>query len=634
MLKALLESIQNDQRARYELYRHWARKLDEDMTSVDGTDQSYSDMYGSELSINEALNTLETLHAQIFKSKILPVPCPSDGDYEDEFQARAYGRWLEGVLDDTKAHTEVVPQAGWDCLWAGTGLVKGFWRPEGKRTAKLFLESVSPRHVYVDRSESRAGRPRSIHQKMFMDRWVVAELFCKDDPELERKVLGMQESSTMDDDLDASYKQDGDQITVWESWHLPSSPTSNDGLHCIWIQDATLFKDKWTHNRFPFTVMRFGQRIAGFWGKSALRRILPAQNAFDRITKQIDECHDVMGKPRIIVRKDSGLQKSHIDDLNFSIIETESPTSDIKEWNPTPIHPSMYQERDGLTRRMRGAIGVSDFEAQNALPPNIRDGAAAYMDRALEAGQARHAMLHEQHQMAIIDLADLCLMVALEAYDAGYDVVARAPGNEMKTTVQMIKFSEVKVKRETLKLRVLPMNKLARTMADRLKDLTLLRDRGDITQKTYLRLIEIPDTEAEVDLYVSDEDIIKRNLSYMIRTGNYVPPLPYDNHDLIVKFGAQKIHECRVREVDEDKVALIVQYIEEAIEMKGGMPDTNQPAPVDPMLGPTPDPSAAFGPGAPPVGPPGAPPPVGPPPGAPPPMGPPMGPPGPPVMGP
>lgn len=626
MLKALLDTVQKDQRHRYEAYKHWARCLDADMTAVDGTELSYLKFYGSELTINEALNTLETLHAQVFKNKILPAPCPSEGDYDDEFQARAFGRWLEGVFDDGKVFQEAVPQQGWDCLWAGTGLIKCFYKPTGKgKRAKLHYEAVSPRHIYVDITEARMGRPRSIHQKMYMDRWVASDLFG-DTEDRRKKIQEFEETSEADFDRDVSYQGDGDQICVWESWHLPSGPTAGDGKHCIWINNCTLMVEEWKEDRFPFTIMRFGQREAGFYGKSAFARIQPAQKAFDRITKQIDEAHQVMAVPRIIVRKDSGIQVAHIDDIPFSIIETESPTADIREWNAVPINPAMYQERDGLTRRMRGSIGVSDYEAQNSIPTNIRDGAAAYMDRAVESGQARHAMLHDQYENAMMDLADLSLMIAWQAEQAGYDIVVRAPGNAMKSTVEMLNFSKVKIRRDNLKLRVLPMSQLPRTFAQRIKDLTLLRDRGDITQKAFLRMLEIPDVESQVDEYVADEDVIKRNLSYMIRTGNYISPLPYDNHDLIVKLTALKINEARCREVDEDTIALLVQYIEDALELKNGI---NPPAP---MLGPEGAPGQAFAPPGPPMVPPG----TGP--GGPPqpmPQGPPQGPPpGPPVMGP
>lgn len=580
LLSPLLKQIQKDSRHRYEAYKHWARCLDQDMTAVDGTETSYLKFYGSELTLNEALNTLETLHAQIFKNKIVPAPCPEEGDYDDEFQARAFGRWMEGLFDETKLFCEAIPQFGFDLIWAGTGFIKAYPKPGKKKRGHVVFESVSPRFMYVDRLEARHGKPRSIHQKMYWDRWVAIDRWAKDDPELRRKLMKVQATSTSDADMDISDKGDGDQITLWESWHLPSGPEADDGLHCVWFDEATLYTEKWEHERFPFAVGRYGLRVAGFFGQSAYARIQPAQKALDRTTKAVDEAMQVMGVPRIIIRKGSGINKSHIDDIPFTILETEQPTSDIKEWDAMPIHPQVIQERDSLPARMRSTVGVSDFQATNSIPSNIRDGAAAYMDRAVEEGQTRQSRLHEEYQNVMLDIADLALMVACDLEDAGYDVVVRAPGNEVKSTVELLKFSDVKISRDKLKLRILPVNKLARTFSARVKDLSLLRDRGDISQKTFLRMLEVPDIDAEIDNLVSDEDIIKRNLSYMLRKSKYIEPLPYDNLDLIIKLTANKIHECRCRDVDEEKIALLIQYIEDAKVLKNGIATAQHPMPT------------------------------------------------------
>jgi hypothetical protein len=151
MLENLLEVIQKDQGSRYQLYKEWARALDQDMSSIEaGFSANLKKLWGNGLSINEALNTLETLHAQIFKNKVVPAPVPSEGDYEEHFQAMAFGRWLEGLFDDTKVHEEVVPQSGWDCLSYGTGCIKAYGKKDKKKRGRVVFEAVSPRFLFVD----------------------------------------------------------------------------------------------------------------------------------------------------------------------------------------------------------------------------------------------------------------------------------------------------------------------------------------------------------------------------------------------------------------------------------------------------------------------------------------------------
>jgi hypothetical protein len=622
MLTGLLDSIQKDQTERYEAYREWARCADQDMSAVDGS-RSLRKMWGCELTINEALNTLETLHAQIFKNKICPAPVPSEGDYEEHFQAMAFGRWMEGVFDHCKLHEVTVPQFGWDCLIYGTGLIKGYGKKGKKGKGDVCFESVSPRNIFVDRIESRGGKPRSMHQKMHMDRWVALDKWG--DTSSKAKLAIIEAKSFDETNIDVADSADGDQITIWESWHLPSYPGAKDGKHVIWMKGADLFEECWEHDRFPFAVIRFGRRLGGFWGQSAMMRILPAQKAFDRLTAQIDDALQVMSVPRIVIRAGSNLKKSQLDDTPYTVLECERGKDDIFEWNANPVNPAMFQERDSMPSRMRESIGVTGFAAQQGLPDQIRDGAAAYMDRAVQEADARHSMLHREYESAMVDLGDLCLMVAEDLQKSGLDVIVKAPGSAMKTTVEMLSFKEVRMQRDGLKLRVLPISQLPRTFANRLKDLALLRDRGDITQKSFLRLLELPDVESEIDEFCSDEDIIKRNLSFMLRTGKYVQPLPYDNLELIIKLTAKKIHEARCRDTDEKKVGLLVQYIDEAVKLKQGV--GKQPPPLVPPGAPgMPVPPPPGGPMDPmagvPMAPPGVPPPPGQvPPGMPPPEG-------------
>lgn len=624
MLSALVSTIRNDQSERYQAYKNWAKAAGQDMSAITGELQPAID---DTLTINELQNTIETLHAQIFKNKVVPAPCPTESDYEQFFRAMAFSRWIEGVLDDTRVFYDVVPQVGMAALIFGTGAVKVYPKmtqsgDSQKAQGKIVCEAVSPMFLYVDRLEARHGKPRSMHQKMHVDRWVALEKWG-DTPEKQLAIIDAKQYDG--EDFDLADLGDGDQITVWHSWHLGTE--AGDGKEVIWIKDCTLDEGDYEEQTFPFVFLKFGTPIAGFWGMSAVQRLLPAQKSFDKLTDRIDQAHDLLGIPRIIKRPGT-VKTTQLDDVPGTIIEVENPT-DLKEWNPVPITPDAYRERDSLPNRMRGSIGISGFEAQLQLPQQLREASGAALERWVDAGNARHAMFHGQYEEFMMQLTWAILRVAAALEKEGVDVVAKAPGR-MRSTVEMLKFSEVKIDFQTLKLRVMPVNQLPRTFAGRVKELGALRDRGDITQKTYLRLLEIPDLESEIDNYVSDEDIIRKNLDYMVRTGKYLSPLPYDNHDLIVKLAARKIHEVRIRIEDEeecnDVVALLVQYIEDSIALKNGIgqPEGALPGvPGGPNLGPAPDPNAAFAPPGPPVPPPGAVPPPGPgiPNGTPPPAG-------------
>jgi hypothetical protein len=290
MLDNLIRTIRQDQSERYDGYKRYATAFGQDITRFSGDTYTESD----KLSINELQNTIETLHAQIFKNHIVPAPCPAEGDYEEQFRARAFGRWLEGILDDAKVFYEVMPTVGLDALVFGTGICKVYSK-KAEVGHKICLERISPRDIYVDRIEARYGKPRNIYQRMHMDRWVALDKFAMGadgeyDDELALKIIDAKQLEGEDYDLgDAS---DGDQITVYEAWHLPSSPKAKDGRHVIWIQGCTLVDEEWEDPTFPFIFMKFGTPLAGFWGCSAVARLMPAQSAYDKLTQRIDLAHD------------------------------------------------------------------------------------------------------------------------------------------------------------------------------------------------------------------------------------------------------------------------------------------------------------------------------------------------------
>src|SRR5262249_54534866 len=137
----------------------------------------------------------------------------------------------------------------------------------------------------------------------------------------------------------------------------------------------------------------------------------------------------------------------------------------------------------------------------------------------------------------------------------------------------------------------------------------------------------VPDLYQQSDLLTSDEEIIMKNLHHMVKTGEYLPPLPFDNLELIMMLTTKFINEYRVRKDSKlERVAILAQYIDDALELKNGLGGQDPNAP--PQIPSTVDALGMQGgpqPGAPPPQgpmPPGAapPPPQGPMPGMPPPQ--------------
>lgn len=629
ILDNLSKQIEDDQAGRYEAYKELQR-LFVNGTAGFGTDSDLSvSVLKDGLTQNELGNTIETLWAQVFKNRVVPAISTSNADYEEWSRAREYSRWLEGSMDEAEVYDEALPMAGVHSLVFGTGAVKVSFREEDSETAKITAHAVSPRCLFVDRIEAKHGRPRTLIEKTHMDRWVLYETYKQDREDFygssAQRGRGIQKCSEYDDkDLGMKSSNRCDMLVVREAWHLPSSSSAKDGRHVIWIRGCTLVDEEWSWDCFPIVFIRFGCRVDGFWGESAVKRLAPTQELLDKLNRKIDEAQDIMGVPRIITQAGNLPAKAEIDDIPGGIL-TVANINGIRDWNAMAATPELYQDRDSAPGKMRSLLGVSDFQVEQALPTQTREFSAPAMERMTDQGQARHAMFHRELEKCVVKLSDLFMRQAEECQKMGYKMVVSAPDEEHSYSgIDELDFSEVHVDRKRLKVRVQPMSQLPQSFAGKVDAIAKLKNDAGIAlpAKTAMRMMEIPDPTYATDYMVSDEEVILKNLNFMCKHGKYLPPLPFDNLDMIVAMTTSFINNYRVRkDADFVKVGLLAQYIDDAIALKRGLggPDPNAPPPPTTM--------AALGMGAPPgLPPPGMVPPPGPmgPPGAMPPMGPPM----------
>lgn len=584
ILKTLVNQIQDDHAGRIQAYQEYDRLLQIDKDEDEGF------VLDDDTNENELLNTIETLWAQVFKTPIVPACSVSEADYEEWSRARAYSRWLEGVYDEAEIFAKHFPRAGSHAITHGLGCLRVYWEPDGedKKVAHIRVAAVHPKNIFVDKQQARSGCDRvTVHVRDYVDRWTLYEKYgCKDakgyygTPE-ERKAAIAAHGSSTDEDVDLHYSN-RDMIQVWETWRPPSYPGSKDGCHAIWTSECTLVYEQceWV----PLMFMRFG--IAqDFYGDSAVRRLAPLQKKLDRLNSKINESQDVMGVPRILVQRGNVICKQHIDDVPGGILEVENMNG-IRDWNAQCVTPELYQERDSLPRKMRSVLGVSDFEVQQTLPPGVRDIGAPFLERMVDQGQARHAMLHKQYEHGSVQVGYLMGRMAEDLQKAGYDVVAQSPG-ESKSTIQMLSFKEVMIDRKRMKLRVQPMSQLPQTFAGKVKAIKDLKEvLPTLDDRTVARMTEVPDVNGTTDILVSSEEMVMRNLHYIVKKGEALVPLPMDDHMLIAQLGTAFINSYRIREdADDHKVGLLLQYIEEALALSKGLGDESD-LPPDPMAPP------------------------------------------------
>lgn len=594
ILQGVVSQITSDQNDLYDGYRRYQKEFGvAGLGGANGVDFLLS--FNDGVRQNELANTIETLWAQVFKNKVVPGVSCADADYEEWYRAKGLSRWLEAALDDADVYKSAMPQAGLAALVYGTGAIKvTIGETEDAKVDKVVAEYVSPRHLFTDRIESKNGKPRSLFQKDYMDRWVSYAVFGPQSKGAygtaeERKCGIAKVKAASDEDLTTGSTKH-DMIVVWEAWHLPSTPRAKDGRHVIWVEGCTLVDEPWTWPTFPFVFIRFGARMEGFWGESAVKRLLPTQKLLDKLNAKIDECQDVMGVPRILSRPDNFV-KDQLDDTPGGVLIVKD-IGGIKEWNAQCASAEMYQDRDAAPGKMRSLLGVSDFEVQSQIPQGMRDVSGAFLERWVDQGQARHAMFHKEYEEAVVDLSKLFIRSGDEIQKSGRDVIVITTDNG-KDSVESLKFSEVGVDIRRLKVTVQPMSGLPQTLAGKVEAIEKMsaNEKLPLNPQRAMRFLNVPDVFGATDELVSSEEIIAKNLSFMVRKGKYLSPLQHDDLDLIIKMTNDFINTYRVREgADLTKVGLLQRYIRDAIVLRDGFgktdPNAPPPPPIDPMAGP------------------------------------------------
>lgn len=640
LLDNIVQQIEDDQQGRYEAYREYERLFGASVGP--NGDDSFRSVASDDLIQNELQNTIETLWAGIYKNKVVPACSVSDADWDEWDRAKSYSRWLEGAFDAAKVYEEAFPQAGICQFVHGTGIVRVGYKESSygdKDCAEVTAWSVNPRMVLVDRMEAKHGKPRSVFFKDHIDRYVLWDTYSCDDEGFYKDATyrcdGIDKCTGNDDpDLMVQSTARCDMLTVREAFHLPSGPNSEDGRHVIWIRGCTLLDEPFTWDTFPCVRIQFGCPMEGWYGESAVKRLAPTQRLLDKLNIKIDQAQDVMGVPRILLGNGGeGVKTQHIDDYPGAILAVPGDVNQVRDWNAQCATPELYGDRDSAPGKMRSLLGVSDFSTDGSLPAKLREVSGPSLERMLDQTNSKHAMTHGAYENAVVALAELFARQAEELQEKGYDVVVKGPGTT-DDSIEELSFKDICVDRRRMKLRVQPMSQFPQTFAGKVDAIEKMKQADvPLDPRTAMRMLEVPDPEGANDMLVSDEAIIMKNLTHMSKTGDYLPPMPFDNLDLIVKLTTQYINRYRVRKnADYDRIGLLAQYIDDAVQLKKGLGGANPSAPptVQGSLGMGPVQGAPMG--GPPMGPEGMPP-GGPPTGMPPPgpMAAPPGPPGPPI---
>lgn len=600
LLIPYIHSLRSNQAGRFENMRRLIAAYErgskarwrEEMDDVVLTDKT--------LAFNHARNGVDTVHCKWIKSQVLPMAMTIGGGAIQRDRAKKLEKAVHGELrkNDWEAIEE---QAGLDGLVCSIG-----WAHVLHGQPSLTIDWVPSEDVLFDPSETRQKKPlRFAARRFLMDKYVALERWGVTDSGFYgskanriAKIRKCPRAHTGDRARD----QSDNLIEVWGAYHRLSADGAEDGAYAVVIDGATMEFTEWDRDYVPLVPLVPFPRMRSLYGLSLMGDFLPVQEEHDKLSMRIQKAHHRIGGTHVIALRSANVDIRDLNNEQGSVIEADADAGPdpVKEFNPTPVNEQTYRYRDGLINEMYASKGVPSMSATGQVPEGM-SGASGKALQVQEEQTAERLLVPFRARNRFMKGVAWCIVEearAMVAENPKYSV--RYKGE--RSALEKIKWKDALLDRDQFDLDMAPINALSKSPAALFAQLTELLKAGAITVEQFRRLFSLPDLEAENDVDLADIQVIDKVMDKIVIEGRALQPEPFDYLTLIIQRGRKFYNLCRDRDVPEDRLALLRDYLTRAKQM-----DDEEKAKMAAMQAP---PQAQAMPGGPvgPITPPGAPP--------------------------
>lgn len=525
------------------------------------------------------LNLIRTL-AQTARAHLVEYPAPrpqvltSGGDFELAKRAMGQTKFMAGELHRTKFDALARGKNALRSAVFGVGPMK-----YGHRFGQIYAEAVRPWELFAHQDDEQAGELRTLYHAYREDRGRLAHQF----PE-QMEAIDESDSDFLPWSSGLHTGDSGHRVGVLEAWHLPSAPGAKDGRHVLAIQDLVLLDEKWTPPDFPFSFLQWSEPTSDWWPTGLADSCGPAQRKINELLNRLQQAIDLCVWPRLLVPRGSK-------------VAPWPPTNEIgsvafysgnvrPEWDiARKIDPEIAGQIERLWSKMFAQEGISEMAAMAMKPAGIEsgEGLRVYADKT--SGRLANWSLNEQDLYVDAGYQVVRLARQLAEENPDYSTVYE---DERRRTIEPVKFSEIDLDEELMKIRAYPVSDLPQSPAGRQAVLQERMAAGIYTPEQYRRLSRSPDLEAEDALEAAPHDYLVRVLEEMAYgNGAYVAPEALDldaagtAKDLARKYYAK----ARNDNVSPDRLKNLRRFVVAVVELEKKAASAAAPPPAPPGAG-------------------------------------------------
>ncbi len=507
---------------------------------------------------NVIQSCIDTVQAKMCKNRPKPMFLTSGGDYKMQRKAKKLDKFVEGVFYENNIY-ELSKEIFRDAAIWGSGIVYVF-----EEHGRIKYERVIPSELYADTVESFYGSPRQIHRVKNIDRSVLADMF----PHARKEIMTAKSASA---DLVGQYQNVADLVTCIESWHLPSGPEAEDGLHCICISDKELMVEKYEKDFFPFVFLNWCDRLYGIFGQGLAEQLQSIQLEINKILWVIQRSMFLFGTFKVWLKTGSKLPKEHVNNELGAILVSDEPPQYIA---PNFIPNEYFSHLQTLKNQAFEQAGISQLSAASKKPSGLDSGRALREFNDIES--ERFISVGQNYQQLFLDIARITVSIAKDIYAEDKKFSVKVPGAKF---IETIKWADVNLEEDEFVLKMFPVSSLPNDPAGRLQTIQEYLQAGFLTPRQGRRLLDFPDLEAEESLANSSEDFVHMALESIVDEGEYVVPDPLMDLTLANELAIEYYNQGMTMGLEEERLEMIRRFIDQVgILVQKAMPQPSMGA--------------------------------------------------------
>jgi hypothetical protein len=514
----------------------------------------------------------------------------SGATWEVRQKAKRLENFNDGMLYEQAAH-RTGRQLELDASIVGTAVYIAIPEGDGENT-RIVYERDTADSWFTDDEAAHNGDPREFYRRKWVDR-LQAMAQWPEAAERIAKADRTQEGSRGDQEPTGSKS---DTVCITWAWHLPSGMgrwgrggvDTGDGMLVITCGNELVLEEPCT--RFLHEFLYVQEPSHGVWGDGFVVQLMPMQIELDNLLNMTRNSMKLSGL-RIAIDSTSAINSMSIAGIPCSVIK-------FQDKPPIPlvfpaVAPEVYAHMDRIWQRMFEVPGISQLSAQSQKPAGLNSGKALQTYADIES---------ERFQVSFRLYQDLFLRLARQTIALAREIAEENPGFMVKCitrkTMKAVKWADADLDDNDFAMKEYATSAFALTPEARMQQIQDSLNSGSplITPQEGRRLLNDPDLDAFDAMADASYNLVMDQISDILEDGKFNPPVPMMNLQEAVKLGQFSWLEALRQGAPRDKLDMLEDWIQQAIDLS-----PPPPAPAMPAVAGPPHPGAPAAP-APPQG--------------------------------